>query len=61
VITLLAVLEHVEPSELPSWRQACERLLAPGGSVVATVPSPRVDAVLDVLTRFHLIAGMSID
>lgn len=61
VITLLAVLEHVEPSELPSWQQACERLLSPGGYVVATVPSPRVDAVLDVLTRFRLIAGMSID
>jgi SAM-dependent methyltransferase len=61
VITLLAVLEHVEPSELPSWHEACERLLTPGGCVVATVPSPRVDAVLEVLTRFHLIAGMSID
>jgi SAM-dependent methyltransferase len=61
VITLLAVIEHVEPSELPSWQRACEQLLSPGGYVVATVPSPRVDAVLDVLTRFRLIAGMSID
>ena len=60
-ITLLAVLEHVEPWELPSWCDACERLLAPGGFVVATVPSPLVDNVLDVLTRFHLIAGMSVD
>jgi 2-polyprenyl-3-methyl-5-hydroxy-6-metoxy-1,4-benzoquinol methylase len=61
VITLLAVLEHVESRELPSWHQACERLLKPGGSVVVTVPSARVDAILDVLTRLRLIAGMSLD
>ena len=61
VITLLAVLEHVGSSELPSWHRACGRLLKPGGCVVATVPSPRVDVLLDVLTRFHLIAGMSVD
>ncbi len=61
VITFLAVLEHVALSELPSWREACERLLAPGGFVVATVPSPLVDNVLEVLTRFRLIAGMSVD
>lgn len=60
-IMLLAVLEHVDPMELPSWRDACERLLVPGGLVIATVPSPLVDNVLDVLTRLHLIAGMSVD
>ena len=61
VITLLAVLEHVESSELPRWRESFEQLLVPGGLVVATVPSPRVDRVLDVLTRFRLVAGMSIE
>jgi 2-polyprenyl-3-methyl-5-hydroxy-6-metoxy-1,4-benzoquinol methylase len=61
VITLLAVLEHVESIELPSWHRACERLLKPGGYIVVTVPSPSVDTVLDVLRRFHLIAGMSVD
>jgi 2-polyprenyl-3-methyl-5-hydroxy-6-metoxy-1,4-benzoquinol methylase len=61
VITLLAVLEHVESSELPQWREEFERLLVPGGLVVATVPSPGVDHVLDVLTRFRLVAGMSIE
>jgi SAM-dependent methyltransferase len=61
VITLLAVLEHVEPTELPRWRDACERFLAPEGLVIATVPSPAVDDVLDVLRRFGLVAGMSVD
>ena len=55
------MLEHVEPSELLRWREAFEQLLVPGGLVVATVPSPRVDRVLDVLTRFRLVAGMSIE
>jgi 2-polyprenyl-3-methyl-5-hydroxy-6-metoxy-1,4-benzoquinol methylase len=61
VITLLAVLEHVEPAELPGWREACERLVAPGGLVVATVPSPLVDKLLHVLTRLKLVTGMSVE
>ena len=60
-ITLLAVLEHVEPLELPSWCDACVRLLAPGGLVVASVASPLVDNLLHVFTRFHLLAVMSVD
>ena len=38
VITMLAVLEHVDADELEGWRTACARLLRPGGCVVATVP-----------------------
>ena len=60
VITLLAVLEHVEPSSLVAWRDACERHLATDGVVVATVPSPRVDDMLELLGRMHLIAGMAV-
>ena len=60
VVTLLAVLEHVDASGLAEWRDACLRHLTPGGLVVATVPSPRVDDLLDVLGRLHLIAGMAV-
>jgi SAM-dependent methyltransferase len=60
VVTLLAVLEHVDAATLSGWRDACERHLLPGGLVVATVPSPRVDDVLNVLGRFGLIAGMAV-
>jgi 2-polyprenyl-3-methyl-5-hydroxy-6-metoxy-1,4-benzoquinol methylase len=60
VVTLLAVLEHVDASQLLEWRDACVRHLAPGGLVVATVPSPRVDDLLHLLGRFHLIAGMAV-
>jgi 2-polyprenyl-3-methyl-5-hydroxy-6-metoxy-1,4-benzoquinol methylase len=61
VLTLLAILEHIEPEELLGWREACERLVVPGGFVVATVPSPLVDSMLEVLTRFRLVSGMSIE
>jgi 2-polyprenyl-3-methyl-5-hydroxy-6-metoxy-1,4-benzoquinol methylase len=60
VITFLAVLEHVRATELAAWPDACNRLLAPGGVVVATVPSPRVDDILHVLIRLHLVEGMSV-
>jgi 2-polyprenyl-3-methyl-5-hydroxy-6-metoxy-1,4-benzoquinol methylase len=60
VITFLAVLEHVQTTELASWRDACSRLLVPGGVIVATVPSPRVDDILHVLMRLRLVEGMSV-
>jgi SAM-dependent methyltransferase len=61
VITLMAVLEHVEPGRLPTWSEACRTRLAPGGVVIATVPSARVDGILDVLSRVGLVAGMSLE
>ncbi len=53
VITLLAVLEHVRAADLVAWRDACARLLEPGGLIVATVPSPRVDDILHMLMTLH--------
>lgn len=60
VITMLAVLEHVPADELDRWRAACEDLLEPGGRLIATVPSPRVDDILHLLGRLRLIQGMSV-
>jgi len=60
VITLLAVLEHVETDDLVAWRDACARLLEPGGVIVATVPSPQVDNILQTLMKLHVIDGMSV-
>jgi len=59
-ITMLAVLEHLSADELKRVRDACLRLLAPGGVIVATVPSPRVDAILHRLMKLRLIAGMAV-
>ena len=61
VITMLAVLEHVSPGALERWAQACVDLLVPGGLVVATVPAPAVDRILDVLIRLRVLHGMSVE
>ena len=56
-ITLLAVLEHVDdPAALAV---ECERILAPGGRLILTVPHPVVDTVLDALMFLRIADGMS--
>lgn len=58
-ITLLATLEHIR-DKAPLAREA-RRLLAPGGRLIMTVPSPRVDAIVHTLVRLHLADGMSLE
>jgi 2-polyprenyl-3-methyl-5-hydroxy-6-metoxy-1,4-benzoquinol methylase len=60
-ITLLAVLEHIPSGKQAAFAQAIARYLTPGGTVVLSVPSPRVDAVLAVLHTLRLIHGMSLE
>jgi len=59
VITMLAVLEHLPPPAQAQLADACAALLRPGGRVVITVPSPRVDDILHLLIRLRLIGGMA--
>jgi ubiquinone/menaquinone biosynthesis C-methylase UbiE len=56
-VTMLAVLEHLP--NVPAVADECYRVLKPGGRLVLTVPSPRVDAILWVLERLRLVDGMS--
>jgi len=60
VITLLAVLEHMPPAEQARLAGTCANLLATGGRIVITVPSPRVDDILHLLIRLRLIEGMGV-
>jgi SAM-dependent methyltransferase len=61
VIAMLAVLEHVPTDEMALWARSCLEFLEPGGLVVATVPSPAVDNILDKLIRLRLLHGMEVD
>jgi SAM-dependent methyltransferase len=60
VITMLAVLEHVPLDRQGELPRACHELLNPGGRIVITVPSPRVDDILRLLGALRLIDGMSV-
>jgi SAM-dependent methyltransferase len=60
VITMLAVIEHLAPPDQALLADTCLRLLRPNGRVVLTVPSPRVDTILNLLRGLHLIAGMAV-
>lgn len=58
-IVLLATLEHIR-DKAPLAREA-RRLLAPGGRLIMTVPSPRVDDIVHTLVRLKLADGMSLE
>lgn len=58
-IVLLATLEHIR-DKAPLAREA-RRLLAPGGRLIITVPSPRVDDIVHTLVRVGLADGMSLE
>jgi SAM-dependent methyltransferase len=58
-IVLLATLEHIR-EKAPLAREA-RRLLTPGGRLIMTVPSPRVDDIVHTLVRLGLADGMSLE
>ena len=61
VITALAVVEHIRAEQISEFARACASLLVPGGRLILTVPSPRVDQILDVLTALKIADGMSLE
>jgi SAM-dependent methyltransferase len=59
VIVMLATLEHI-PDKQPLALE-CQRLLQPGGRLIVTVPSLRVDGIIAWLRRLRLADGMSLE
>jgi len=57
-ITMLAVVEHAPRDELEAWAKAIPDMLAPGGPLLITTPSPRVDEILHVLMKLRVLDGM---
>lgn len=60
-ITMLAVLEHFPAEFRTALADGCRRFLKPGGQVILTVPSPRVDQILAFLQKLGLVHAMSLE
>jgi SAM-dependent methyltransferase len=60
-IVMLAVLEHFAAGDYADLRAGCLRFLKPGGYLIITVPSPKVDHILRALLALRLIDGMSLE
>lgn len=60
-ITLLAVLEHIPMEQLVKYPDLLNQYLNTKGRVIITVPSKKVDYILDVLLFFKLIHGMDLE
>lgn len=57
-VTALAVIEHIPLDRQATFASAIGEVLREGGLVVITVPSPKVDRILDVAMKVRLLHGM---
>jgi 2-polyprenyl-3-methyl-5-hydroxy-6-metoxy-1,4-benzoquinol methylase len=60
-ITLLAVLEHIPLIKLEKYPDLLSNYLNPKGRVIVTIPSKKVDYILNILMFFRLIHGMDLE
>ena len=60
VVTLLAVVEHLNPDSMALLFQEACRVLKPGGMVVLTTPAAWSDGLLKFMARVHLVSAEEI-
>lgn len=61
IITMLAVVEHLDPSALIYIFQEINRVLQPGGKVIITTPAAWSDGLLRLMARIGLVSREEID
>jgi SAM-dependent methyltransferase len=61
VVTMLAVIEHIEPHRLKPLFAEVYRILKPGGVYILTTPAPWTDGLLRIMARLKLVSSMEID
>ena len=61
VITMLAVVEHIELNDLRLILKEAYRVLAPGGRLIMTTPSPWTDSLLKLLAKLHFLSHEEIE
>ncbi len=60
VVTLLAVVEHLNPDSMAQLFQESCRVLCPGGMVVLTTPAAWSDGLLKFMARLRLVSAEEI-
>lgn len=60
-VTLLAVIEHLNPSSLVELFRECRRVLVPGGRVVLTTPAAWSDRLLHLMAALRLVSKEEIE
>jgi SAM-dependent methyltransferase len=61
VVTMLAVLEHIEPRRVLRIVQEVERVLKPGGVFILTTPPKWTKGLLRYLARINMVSRVEID
>jgi SAM-dependent methyltransferase len=61
VVTMLAVVEHLDPASLVLLLREIRRVLMPGGRVVITTPAPWSDGLLHWMARVGLVSAEEIE
>lgn len=61
VVTMLAVLEHIEPKRLIIILKEVHRILRPGGMHIMTTPALWTDSLLRFMARLRLVSPVEIE
>ena len=59
-VTMLAVIEHLDPSALETLFGEVHRVLEPGGRLILTTPAPWSDGLLHLMARLGLVSAEEI-
>ena len=59
-VTLLAVVEHLNPDSLALLFKESRRVLKPGGMVILTTPAAWSDGLLQIMARIDLVSAEEI-
>jgi len=61
VVTMLAVLEHIEPRQLARLLGEIHRIIKPGGMFIITTPAIWTDRLLRLMAKYGLVSPIEIE
>lgn len=61
VVTMLAVIEHIEPERVVTVVAEIRRLLKPGGTYILTTPAVWTDGLLRVMAKLRMVNPVLFD